>query len=74
MSKLGKIAVVVSSTVATASTQAAGLEATDFGSIQVDTIATLGVAAGIGIAIMVAGLGWDVGISAVKKFVKRGAK
>lgn len=74
MSKLGKIAVVASSTVAAASTQAAGLASTDFGSIQTDTIATLGVAAGIGIAIMVVGLGWDVGISAVKKFVKRGAK
>lgn len=53
---------------------AAALAATDFGSIQADVIGTIGVAAGIGVAIMVVGLGWDTGLSLVKKFVKRGAK
>jgi len=54
--------------------QAAALSATDFGSIQADVSGTIAVAAGIGVALMVVGLGWDVGISLVKKFVKRGAK
>lgn len=53
---------------------AAGLSTTDFGSLQSDITATIAVAAGIGVALMVVGLGWDVGISLVKKFVKRGAK
>lgn len=52
---------------------AAGLASTDFGTIQADVIATIGVAAAIGVAIMVVGLGWDVGISLVKKFAKKGA-
>lgn len=72
-----KTLVVLASVVAMAFgsvANAAGLAATDFGSIQADTIATIGVAAGIGVAIMVVGIGWDVGISAVKKFTKRGAK
>ena len=54
--------------------QAAALTATDFGSVQADVIGTIGVAAAIGVAIMVVGLGWDVGMALVKKFVKRGAK
>ncbi|MBS4052458.1 MAG: hypothetical protein KGZ69_14840 [Methylomonas sp.] len=53
---------------------AAALSATDFGSIQTDVIGTIGVAAAIGVAIMVVGLGWDVGMALVKKFVKRGAR
>lgn len=64
--------VVISSSVSSAF--AAGLSTTDFGSLQSDITATIGVAAGIGVALMVVGLGWDVGISLVKKFVKRGAK
>jgi len=54
--------------------QAAGLSATDFGTLQADITATIAVAAGIGVALMVVGLGWDVGISLVKKFTKKGAK
>lgn len=53
---------------------AAALTATDFGSIQADVIGTIGVAAAIGVAIMVVGLGWDVGLGLVRKYVKRGAK
>jgi len=53
---------------------AAPLAAGDFGTLQADTISTVAVAAGIGVAIMVVSLGWDVGLSLVKKFVKRGAK
>jgi hypothetical protein len=56
------------------SVHAAALTATDFGTIQSDVSGTIAVAAGIGVALMVVGLGWDVGISLVKKFVKRGAK
>jgi len=54
--------------------QAAALASTDFGTLQADITGTIAVAAGIGVALMVVGLGWDVGISLVKKFVKRGAK
>jgi len=53
---------------------AAGLEAADFGTLQADVTGTIGAAAGIGVALMVISLGWDVGLSLVKKFVKRGAK
>jgi hypothetical protein len=60
--------------VAAGSAQAAALSATDFGTLQTDISGTIAVAAGIGVALMVVGLGWDVGISLVKKFVKRGAK
>lgn len=66
---------VTTTAAVTASTaNAAGLAATDFGSIQADVIATIAVAAGIGVAIMVVGLGWDVGLGLVRKYVKRGAK
>lgn len=54
--------------------QAAALASDAFGSIQSDTIGTIAVAAGMGVAIMGVGIGWDVGMSLVKKFVKRGAK
>lgn len=54
--------------------QAAALTATDFGSLQADIVGTIAVAAGIGVAIMVVGLGWDVGMNLVRKFAKRGAK
>jgi hypothetical protein len=67
-------AVVASTAVVASSANAAALAATDFGSIQADTIGTIGVAAAIGVAIMVVGLSWDVGMGLVKKFVKRGAK
>jgi hypothetical protein len=60
--------------VAAGASQAAALTSTDFGTIQADVSGTIAVAAGIGVALMVVGLGWDVGISLVKKFVKRGAK
>ena len=53
---------------------AAGLASSDFGTIQADIIATIVVAAAIGVAIMSTGIGWDVGMSLVKKFVKKGAK
>jgi hypothetical protein len=56
------------------SVNAAALTATDFGTLESDISGTIAVAAGIGVALMVVGLGWDVGISLVKKFVKRGAK
>ena len=56
------------------SVNAAALSATDFGTLQADVTGTIAVAAGIGVALMIVGLGWDVGISLVKKFVKRGAK
>lgn len=56
------------------SSYAAGLTAADFGTIQADIISTIGVAAGIGVAIMVVGLGWDVGLGLVRKFTKKGAK
>jgi hypothetical protein len=52
---------------------AAPLAAGDFGTLEADIIGTIGVAAAIGVAIMVVGLGWDVGISLVKKFTKKGA-
>ena len=52
---------------------AAPLASTDFGSLQADVIGTVGVAAAIGVAIMVVGLGWDIGLSLVKKFTKKGA-
>ena len=53
---------------------AAGLASSDFGTIQADIIATIGVAAAIGVAIMTVGIGWDVGMGLVKKFAKKGAK
>jgi len=56
------------------SAQAAALSAADFGTLQADITGTIGVAAAIGVALMVVGLGWDVGISLVKKFTKKGAK
>jgi len=65
---------IASGSAAVSSVQAAALTATDFGTIQSDVSGTIAVAAGIGVALMVVGLGWDVGISLVKKFVKRGAK
>lgn len=55
------------------SASAAALTATDFGTLQADILGTIGVAAAIGVAIMVASLGWDVGMSLVKKFINRGA-
>ena len=76
MSKSKQLAVwgVTAATVAASNAQAAALSADSFGSIQADVIGTIGVAAAIGVAIMVVGLGWDVGMALVKKFVKRGAK
>jgi hypothetical protein len=52
---------------------AAALTSADFGTLQTDITGTIGVAAGIGVALMIVGLGWDVGISLVKKFTKKGA-
>lgn len=66
-------ALVGATAVVSSASQAAALASTDFGSIQADTIGTIGVAAAIGVAIMVVGIGWDVGMSLVKKFVKKGA-
>lgn len=60
--------------VSAGASQAAGLAAADFGTLQADVTSTIAVAAGIGVALMVVSLGWDVGLSLVKKFVKRGAK
>lgn len=54
--------------------QADPLASTDFGSLQADITGTIAVAAGIGVALMIVSVGWDVGISLVKKFAKRGAK
>jgi hypothetical protein len=71
--KLAAVAVGAGSAVVS-SVQAAALSATDFGTLQADVTGTIAVAAGIGVALMVVGLGWDVGLSLVKKFVKRGAK
>lgn len=56
------------------STFASGLASTDFGTIQADVISTIGTVTAIGVAILVVSLGWDVGFSLVKKFIKKGAK
>jgi hypothetical protein len=53
---------------------AAALQASDFGTLQADITGTIGVVASIGVALMVVGMGWDIGISLAKKFVKKGAK
>ena len=53
---------------------AAPLTSTDFGTLQADIVGTISVAAGICVAVMVVGLGWDVGMNLVRKFAKRGAK
>jgi len=76
MKKSRLIATIAGLTMAALSgfSQAAALASTDFGTLQADITGTIAVAAGIGVALMVVGLGWDVGISLVKKFVKRGAK
>ncbi|MBD9362715.1 hypothetical protein [Methylomonas fluvii] len=74
MSKKIAIATTGAATAVASVSQAAALAATDFGSIQADVIGTIGVAAAIGVAIMVVGLGWDVGLGLVRKYVKRGTK
>lgn len=68
------VAIMAALSMLSVQTQAAGLSASDFGTIQADIISTIGVAAGIGVAIMVVGLGWDVGLGLVRKFTKKGAK
>jgi len=72
--KNGGLVVVGTAAALGSQVHAAALSATDFGTLQADITGTIGVAAAIGVALMVVGLGWDVGISLVKKFVKRGAK
>jgi hypothetical protein len=74
MKKIHKIGGGVLLLTVSAASQAAALTVTDFGTLQSDISGTIAVSAGIGVALMVIALGWDVGISLVKKFVKRGAK
>jgi|GEM_PF-2233528 hypothetical protein len=71
--KYGSAAVVAGVSAVASVSNAAPLAAGDFGTLEADIIGTIGVAAAIGVAIMVVGLGWDVGISLVKKFTKKGA-
>lgn len=52
----------------------AAITEADVSAIQTETIAAIGIAAAAGLAIMAVSLGWDVGMSLIKKFVKRGAR
>lgn len=74
MKTSNKIALGASTVTASVASFAAPLTSTDFGTLQADIIGTIGVAAAIGVAVMVVGLGWDVGMNLVRKFAKRGAK
>lgn len=42
--------------------------------IQTTVIGYIGLAGAAGVAIMAVGLGWDVGMSLIKKFTKKGAR
>lgn len=48
------------------------LDVTSVGTLQADITADIAFAAGIGIALMAITLGWDIGISLIKKFSKKG--
>ena len=74
ISRKAQLLLVAGLAAAASASQATSLAATDFGSIQADTIGTVATAAAIGVAILGVSLGWDVGFSLVKKFTKRGAK
>ena len=69
----GKFVAGTTALVASGSSMAAGvLDATSVGTLQADITSDIAFAAGIGIALMAITLGWDVGISLIKKFTKKG--
>ena len=51
----------------------AALVAADVTALQVAVLADGALAAGVAIVVMTVVLGWDVGISLLKKFTKKGA-
>lgn len=52
----------------------AAITEADVTPIQTEIISAIGIAAAAGLAIMAVALGWDVGMSLIRKFVKRGAR
>lgn len=51
-----------------------GPVAADFSSVQTALLATLALAGALGVALSTGSLAWDVGISLLKKFGKKGAR
>lgn len=52
----------------------AGTLTADLATIKTSILGDIGEAAAVGVALMVVALGWDVGMSLIKKFVKKGSK
>ena len=69
----GKLVAGATGLLVSSSSMAAGvLDVTSVGTLQADVTADIAFAAAIGIALMAVTLGWDIGISLIKKFAKKG--
>ena len=67
-------AVVVLATLAPLASFAADEVSTAMGPVQTTILGYIAAAGAGGVAVMAAGLGWDVGMSLFKKFFKKGAR